>query len=158
MKHTRCQVCKEILFDGAVDPLDVYTAGGSWTVAKPEGGATFYKGGGWPGPPVAVCLGSWRNLWRRKWYHQKCCCVDVDMKNLAGRWHVFGWTDKRKAAYRELGIPEQYTKQEYDAALACLGELIHAVKGNAGDPRNRLIETLDVLLGHYEGGAFEGST
>jgi hypothetical protein len=47
MKHARCQACKAILLDGAVDPLDVYLAGGTWTVAKPEGGATVYKEGGW---------------------------------------------------------------------------------------------------------------
>jgi hypothetical protein len=79
--------------------------------------------------------------------------VETDTSNLAGRWHVSGWTDKRKAAYRLLGIPEQYTKEEYAAAVDCLGELVRAVKGNTADPRNRLIETLDTLLDHYEGGA-----
>jgi hypothetical protein len=142
MAHAHCQVCKEILFEGGADPLEVYIHLGSWTVTKPEGGVTVYEGGGWPGPPLAVCLGSWRNLWQRKWYHQKCCGVEIDTDNPAGRWRVFGGTDKRKAAYREIGIPEQYTKEEYLAALQCLGELVRAVKGNAADPRNRLIETL----------------
>jgi hypothetical protein len=51
-----------------------------------------YIGGasGWRGVPVAVCLGSWRNLWRRKWYHQRCCGVYTDKVDLAGRWVVFG--------------------------------------------------------------------
>jgi hypothetical protein len=102
----RCEVCKEILFEGA-DPLDVYLAGGTWTVVKPEGDSTVHEGGGWPGAPVAVCLGSWRNLWRRKWYHQSCSGVYTDRTNLAGRWHVFGFTDQAKDARRLLGIPEE---------------------------------------------------
>ena len=73
---TRCQTCKEILFLGHPDPLKKYTAGM----------------GSWYGVPIAVCLGSWRNRWRRKWYHQSCCGVDNDQKNLAGRWQVFGFT------------------------------------------------------------------
>jgi hypothetical protein len=86
-RGTRCQVCKEILFFGA-DPLDVYVSGG----------------GGWPGGVVggvAVCQGSWRNLWRRKWYHQKCCGVYFDCANLAGHWVIFGGTGPQAAA-REL--------------------------------------------------------
>ena len=91
MKHTRCQVCKEILFDGSVDPLDVYVAGGKWTFYRPGGGSTVYEGGGWPCPGLAVCLGTWRNFWRRKWYHQKCCGVCTDQTNQAGhQWHIFG--------------------------------------------------------------------
>jgi hypothetical protein len=73
---TRCQTCKEILFLGHPDPLKKYTAGM----------------GSWYGVPIAVCLGSWRNRWRRKWYHQSCCGIDNDKSNLAGRWQVFGFT------------------------------------------------------------------
>lgn len=94
MKHTRCQVCKEILFDGDVDPMDVYIGEGSWTVRTPKGEAVS-EGGGWPGPPLAVCIGSWRTLWRRKWYHQKCCGVYHDQTNLAGQWHIFGGFSSR---------------------------------------------------------------
>ena len=72
---TRCRTCKEILFFGHPDPLKKYTAGM----------------GGWYGVPIAVCLGSWRNRWRRKWYHQSCCGIDSDKNNLAGRWQVFGF-------------------------------------------------------------------
>ena len=72
---TRCQTCKEILFLGHPDPLKKYTSGM----------------GGWYGVPIAVCLGSWRNRWRRKWYHQSCCGIDNDKSNLAGRWQVFGF-------------------------------------------------------------------
>lgn len=46
MKRTRCEVCKDVLFIGDTDPLDRYLAGL----------------GGWDGDPLAVCLGSWRNL------------------------------------------------------------------------------------------------
>ncbi len=73
---TRCQTCKEILFLGHPDPLKKYTSGM----------------GSWYGVPIAVCLGSWRNRWRRKWYHQSCCGIDNDKSNLAGRWQVFGFT------------------------------------------------------------------
>jgi hypothetical protein len=73
---TRCQTCKEILFLGHPDPMKKYTSGM----------------GGWYGVPIAVCLGSWRNRWRRKWYHQSCCGIDNDKSNLAGRWQVFGFT------------------------------------------------------------------
>ena len=72
---TRCQTCKEILFLGHPDPLKKYTSGM----------------GSWYGVPIAVCLGSWRNRWRRKWYHQSCCGIDNDKSNLAGRWLVFGF-------------------------------------------------------------------
>lgn len=92
-----------------------------------------------------------------KVYHQKCCGVYADTRNWAGQWHVFGWTDKRQAAYRELGLPEQYSKDEYDAALACLLELVHAVKGNTSDARNRIIETLEALLDGCESGAVNGA-
>ncbi len=59
---TRCQICKEVLFTGPFDPLEHYVAGL----------------GGWGGDPIVVCLGSWGNLWRRKWYHQKCSGVYTD--------------------------------------------------------------------------------
>ena len=75
MKSNRCQVCKEILFVGPSDPFDQYVDTGM----------------GWGGVPLAVCRGSWRNLWRRKWYHQTCCGVYIDRTDLAGRWHVFGF-------------------------------------------------------------------
>jgi hypothetical protein len=73
---TRCQICKEVLFVGDSDPLDHYLA----------------DLGGWGGVPLAVCLGSWRSLWRRKWYHQRCCGVFSDRTDLAGQWHIFGFT------------------------------------------------------------------
>jgi hypothetical protein len=72
---TRCQTCKEILFLGHPDPYKKYSSGM----------------GSWYGVPIAVCLGSWRNRWRRKWYHQSCCGIDNDKSNLAGRWLVFGF-------------------------------------------------------------------
>ena len=73
-RSTHCQVCKEILFGGPSDPMDQYLAGL----------------GGWGGEPLAVCLGSWRNLWRRKWYHQTCCGVYTDRTNRAGSWSIYG--------------------------------------------------------------------
>ena len=73
---TRCQTCKEILFLGHPDPMKKYSSGM----------------GSWYGVPIAVCCGSWRNRWRRKWYHQSCCGIDNDKSNLAGRWLVFGFT------------------------------------------------------------------
>ena len=78
MSSTRCQVCKGVLFTADDDPLDHYLA----------------RLGGWPNdqPPIAVCLGSWRSLWRRKWYHQVCCGIYGDKANLAGQWFVFGLT------------------------------------------------------------------
>jgi len=88
MRRWRCQVCKKILFEGPNDPLDVYEAGGNWSFVKPDGQTTVSKGSGWPGPPLAVCLGSWRNFWRRKWYHQECCGVYTDDET--GRWYIFG--------------------------------------------------------------------
>lgn len=72
-------MCKEVLFVGSSNPLEQYTAGL----------------GGWGGIPLAVCLGSWRNLWRRKWYHQHCCGVYNDRTDGAGRWYVFGFTPGR---------------------------------------------------------------
>ena len=83
-------MCQEVLFSGAVDPMDVYVGEGSWTVHTSDGKAAVAEGGGWPGPPLAVRLSSWRSLWRRKWYHQKCCGVYHDQTNRAGQWHVFG--------------------------------------------------------------------
>ena len=83
-KATRCQTCKETLFTGRPDPFEKYSAGL----------------GGWYGAPIAVCLGSWRNWWQRKWYHQTCCGVDVDRSNLAGRWHVFGFAPSEIQQYR----------------------------------------------------------
>jgi len=74
MRRTRCQVCKEILFVGPSDPYEHYITGL----------------GGWGGTPLAVCFGSWRNLWRRMWYHQACCGIRLDTVNLAGRWFIFG--------------------------------------------------------------------
>ena len=76
MSSTRCQVCKGVLFTGDHDPLDHYLA----------------RLDGWPHdqPPIGVCLGSWRSLWRRKWYHQACCGIYGDKANLAGQWFVFG--------------------------------------------------------------------
>ncbi len=76
MSATRCQVCKGVLFTSDHDPYDHYSSGGT----------------GWPSdqPPIAVCFGSWRNLWRRLWYHQVCCGVQGDSVNAAGRWLVFG--------------------------------------------------------------------
>ena len=72
---TRCQVCKDILFVGPSDPLEHYSAGlGGW-----RGGV-----------PIAVRRGSWRNLWRRTWYHQACCGVYIDRTDRSGRWHIFG--------------------------------------------------------------------
>jgi hypothetical protein len=73
---TRCQICKEILFLGHPDPMKKYSSGM----------------GSWYGVPIAVCCGSWRNRWRKKWYHQSCCGIDNDKSNLAGRWLVFGFT------------------------------------------------------------------
>lgn len=83
-KATRCQTCKEILFAGRPDPLEKYWAGL----------------GGWYGEPIAVCLGSWRNWWQRKWYHQICCGVDMDRSNLAGLWQVFGFAPSEIQQYR----------------------------------------------------------
>ena len=80
-KRTRCQICQEILFVGPSDPLDRFVATGGEA--------------GWGGVPLAVCVGSWRNLWnlsRRKWYHQTCSGVYTDRTDRAGRWHVFGFT------------------------------------------------------------------
>src|SRR5262245_50910213 len=72
---TRCKVCRDVLFASyGTDPLDRYMAGG----------------GGWSGIPLAVCMGSWRTLWRRRWYHQICCGIHFDTINLAGEWYVFG--------------------------------------------------------------------
>jgi hypothetical protein len=68
MKPTRCQTCKEILFVGRPDPMEQNSSGL----------------GGWYGAPLAVCLGSWRNLWRRKWYHQTCCGVYTDQTDRTG--------------------------------------------------------------------------
>lgn len=70
----RCEVCSEPLFSGPGDPLDAYVAGL----------------GGWGGVPLAVHLGSWRNLWRKTWYHQECVGVYTDRKDHTGRWLVFG--------------------------------------------------------------------
>src|SRR5215472_17853899 len=72
------------LFVGRPDPLEKYRAGL----------------GGWYGEPIAVCLGSWRNWWQRKWYHQTCCGVDKDRSNLAGCWHVFGFASSEIQQYR----------------------------------------------------------
>lgn len=83
-KATRCQTCKEILFVGRPDPLEKYSAGL----------------GSWYGTPIAVCLGSWRNWWQRKWYHQTCCGIDADRSNLAGCWHVFGFAPSEIQQYR----------------------------------------------------------
>lgn len=88
-RSTRCQTCKEILFVGRPDPLEKYSAG-------------F---GSWYGAPIAVCLGSWRNWWRRKWYHQACCGVDTDRSNLAGAWHVFGFAPSEIQQYRVRALP-----------------------------------------------------
>jgi hypothetical protein len=90
MSSTRCQVCKVVLFTGDHDPYDHYTSGR----------------GGWPSdqPPIAVCLGSWRNLWRRLWYHQACCGVYGDAVNAAGRWFVFGFTAPAGAADAPPGL------------------------------------------------------
>jgi hypothetical protein len=84
-KATRCQTCKEILFVGHPDPLTQYSAGM----------------GSWYGAPIAVCLGSWRNRWRRKWYHQTCCGIETDRSNLAGRWHVFGFAPAQIQQYKD---------------------------------------------------------
>jgi len=75
MKPIRCQTCNEILFVGRPEPMEQYSSGL----------------GGWYGVPLAVCLGSWRNLWRRKSYHQTCCGVYTDQTNQTGRWFVFGF-------------------------------------------------------------------
>lgn len=88
-KPRRCRVCKEILFRGAIDPMDLYAAAGA----------------GWPGEPIAVCLGSWRNLWRRKWYHQSCCGVYASRTNLAGGWVTFGYIPEAFRV-RERGYSE----------------------------------------------------
>jgi hypothetical protein len=85
MQRTLCQVCKEVLFVGPADPMDQYLAGL----------------GGWGGVPLAVCLGSWRSLWRRKWYHQTCCGVHWDRTNRAGRWHIFGGFGDPRDALKE---------------------------------------------------------
>lgn len=73
---TCCEVCKEVLFLGPSDPLEHYVAGG----------------GGWSGVPLVACLGSWRNLWTRTWYHQACIGVYTDREDRQGRWVVFGFT------------------------------------------------------------------
>jgi hypothetical protein len=75
MKPTRCQTCKEILFVGRPDPMEQNSSGL----------------GGWYGTPLAVSLGSWRKLWRRKWHHQTCCGVYTDQTDRTGRWFVFGF-------------------------------------------------------------------
>jgi hypothetical protein len=84
-KATRCRTCKEVLFVGRPDPMRKYSAGL----------------GSWYGAPIAVCLGSWRNQWRRKWYHQTCCGVEVDRRNLAGAWHVFGFAPAEIQQYKD---------------------------------------------------------
>jgi len=73
---TCCEVCKEALFFGPSDPFDRYVAGG----------------GGWGGIPLVVCLGTWRNLWTRRWYHQACIGVYTDREDRSGRWFIFGLT------------------------------------------------------------------
>jgi hypothetical protein len=78
LSFTDCHLCKEVLFAGPSDPLDHYIAGP----------------GGWDGVPLAVRLGSWRNLWRRTWYHQACCDVYVDRSDRSGRWLIFGGATK----------------------------------------------------------------
>jgi hypothetical protein len=84
-KATRCQTCKEVLFVGRPDPMRKYSAGL----------------GSWYGAPIAVCLGSWRNQFRRRWYHQACCGVDADRRNLAGAWHVFGFAPSQIQQYKD---------------------------------------------------------
>ncbi len=95
MRVTRCQICKDVLFTGPSDPMERYAATGE----------------GWSGIPLIVCSGSWRILWRRKWYHQHCAGLYLDHIDAEGHWYVFGshqaWLEREAQAKRILKANEE---------------------------------------------------
>ena len=64
---------------------------------------------------------------------------------------------KSRTTIRSLKNPESYepllairNEQEYDAAVDRVNALVDEVGDNPGDPRNRLIDTLSILIEAYD--------